>query len=229
MYIVFSVHDVPQTDIQQHAFHELSGYPKDPALNKQFTFLDYCMEEDALTVMEKWKVLMAGESTTFEMRWENNTPTGQWVQAACTPIFDDAGNTVSISGCTTDISEQKRAQDDALRRAEALEQVRISQARLLQFTDNAFIGIVILESHGQPLYVNRSRFSITDQPESLASEVDIMSVCYPDDHLKVKRRQEEAINQEKKNCGISGLTEEEMDLRRRLLPRPGMGIHDVLA
>jgi signal transduction histidine kinase len=130
-------------------------------------------------------------------RWKNNTPTGQWVQAACTPIFDDAGNIVSISGCTTDISDQKRAQEDALKKAEALEQVRISQARLLQFTDNAPIGIVILGSDGRPLYINRSWFSITDHPETLAPEVDIMSVCYPDDLLKVKRKQEEAINTRK--------------------------------
>jgi signal transduction histidine kinase len=119
------------------------------------------------------------------------------VQAACTPIFDDAGNIVSISGCTTDISGQKRAQEDALKKAEALEQVRISQARLLQFTDNAPIGIVILGSDGKPLYINRSWFSITDHPETLAHEVDIMSVCYPDDLLKVKRKQEEAINTKK--------------------------------
>jgi len=46
----------------------LSGYPKDPNLNKEYTFLDYCMEEDAPTVMEKWNVLMGGQPVTFEMR-----------------------------------------------------------------------------------------------------------------------------------------------------------------
>jgi PAS domain-containing protein len=166
-------------------------------MNKEYTFLDYCMEEDAPTIMEKWGMLLGGSPVTFEMRWKNNTPTGQWVQAACTPIFDDTGNIVSISGCTTDISAQKRAQEDALKRAEVLEQVRVSQARLLQFTDNAPIGIVILERSGKPLYINRSWFSITDHPETLPSEVDIMSVCYPDDVPKVKRKQDEAISQKK--------------------------------
>lgn len=155
------------------------------------------MEEDAPMVMEKWNVLMAGQPVTFDMRWKNNTPTGQWVQAACTPIFDDAGNIVSISGCTTDISGQKRAQEDALKKAEALEQVRISQARLLQFTDNAPIGIVILGTDGRPLYINRSWFSITDHPETPASEVDLMSVCYPDDLPQAMRKREEAINTRK--------------------------------
>jgi len=133
----------------------------------------------------------------LRIRWKNNTPTGQWVQAACTPIFDDAGNIASISGCTTDISGQKRAQEDALKKAEALEQVRISQARLLQFTDNAPIGIVILGSDGHPTYINRSWFNITGHPETLAAEVDLESVCYPEDLPKAKRNREEAINQRK--------------------------------
>ena len=57
MYIAPLVHCGLETDILQNAFYELSGYPKDPALNKQYTFLDYCMEEDAEMVMEKWNLL----------------------------------------------------------------------------------------------------------------------------------------------------------------------------
>jgi PAS domain-containing protein len=197
MYTLPSDHHVLQADNRQNAYHELTGYPKDPALNEQYTFLDYCHPDDVELAKEKWKVLSGGTATTFEMRWKNGTPTGQWVLAAVTPVFDDAGNLISVSGCTTDIAAQKLAQEDALQRAEALEQVRISQARLLQFTDNAPIGIVILEPSGKPLYINRSWFSITDHPETLASEVDIMSVCYPDDLTRIKRKQEEAITQRK--------------------------------
>lgn len=51
-----------------NAFYELSGYPKDPELNKQFTFLDYCMPEDAEMVMGAWNWLMTGKPTTFDMR-----------------------------------------------------------------------------------------------------------------------------------------------------------------
>ncbi|KAI4715899.1 hypothetical protein E4T48_07905 [Aureobasidium sp. EXF-10727] len=126
-----------------NAFYELSGYPREPDLNQPLTFLDYCMPEDAEMVLEKWKWLMSGKQVTFDMRWKNGTPTGQWVQAACTPVFDQAGNIISISGCTTDISATKGAQEAALKRAEALEQVRVSQARLLHFTENTPIGIVL--------------------------------------------------------------------------------------
>jgi len=57
-----------EIDIWQNAFYELSGYPKDPSLNKEYTFLDYCMEEDAPMVMEQWNVLLGGKPVTFEMR-----------------------------------------------------------------------------------------------------------------------------------------------------------------
>ncbi|KAH0391852.1 putative histidine kinase HHK19p, partial [Aureobasidium melanogenum] len=183
-----------------NAFYELSGYPKDPELNKQFTFLDYCMPEDAEMVMGKWSWLMTGKPTTFDMRhvlWKNGTTTGQWVQAACTPVFDDAGNIISVSGCTTNISAQKLAQENAFKRAEALEQVRLSQARLLQFTDNAPIGIVIRGSCDTPMYTNNSWFDITGLPKTAASDVDILSVCYPDDLPMIMEKRKEIMEQKK--------------------------------
>ncbi|KAH0044499.1 putative histidine kinase HHK19p, partial [Aureobasidium melanogenum] len=180
-----------------NAFYELSGYPKDPELNKQFTFLDYCMPEDAEMVMGKWNWLMTGKPTTFDMRWKNGTPTGQWVQAACTPVFDDAGNIISVSGCTTNISAQKLAQENAFKRAEALEQVRLSQARLLQFTDNAPIGIVIRGSSDTPMYTNNSWFDITGHQKIAASDVDILSVCYPDDLPMIMEKRKEIMEQKK--------------------------------
>ncbi|KAH0345037.1 putative histidine kinase HHK19p, partial [Aureobasidium melanogenum] len=179
-----------------NAFHELSGYPKDPELNKQFTFLDYCMPEDAEMVMGRWNWLMTGKSTTFDMRWKNNTPTGQWVQAACTPVFDDTGNIISISGCTTDISAQKLAQENASKKAEALEQVRLSEARLLQLTDNAPIGIMIRTSDA-PLYANNSWFDMTGHHRTASSDVDLLSVFYPDDLAMILEVRKEIMEQKK--------------------------------
>lgn len=46
----------------------------------------------------------------------------------------------------------------------------------------------------RPIYINRSWFSITDHPETPASEVDLESVCYPDDLPMAARKREEAIN-----------------------------------
>ncbi|KAI4724540.1 hypothetical protein E4T49_07734 [Aureobasidium sp. EXF-10728] len=180
-----------------NAFYELSGYPREPDLNKALTFLDYCMPEDAEMVLEKWNWLMSGKQTTFDMRWKNGTPTGQWVQAACTPVFDQAGNVISISGCTTDISATKGAQEAASKRAEALEQVRISQARLLHFTENTPVGVVLRNYPEHNLYVNDSWFKMTGHPKKPFSEVDMVSVYYPDDLWIPRAKLKEAVEQRK--------------------------------
>lgn len=188
---------VLQANGQQNAFFELSGYPKDPALNKQLTFLDCIYDEDVEMIMEKWSGLVSGKAVTFEMRWKNGSPNGQWVQAACAPVFDNTGNFVSISGCTTDISAQKLAQENALKKAEALEQVRVSQARLLQFTDNAPIGIVIQGPSGDALYINHSWFNITGHSQEPSSGVDVPSICYGNDISTFVTKQNEAVEQRK--------------------------------
>ncbi|KAG9690801.1 putative histidine kinase HHK19p, partial [Aureobasidium melanogenum] len=179
-----------------NAFYEMSGYPKDPELNKQFTFLDLCMPEDIEMIMGKWNWLMQGKPITFDMRWKNDTPTGQWVQAACTPVFDDSGNIISISGCTTNIMAQKLAQEHASKKAEALEQMRLSESRLLQFTDNAPIGIMIRTSDA-PLYANNSWFEMTGHCKTASSDVDLLSVFYPEDLPRVLEVRNEIIEQRK--------------------------------
>ncbi|KAH0046441.1 putative histidine kinase HHK19p, partial [Aureobasidium melanogenum] len=102
-----------------------------------------------------------------------------------------------VSGCTTNISAQKLAQENASKKAEALEQVRLSQARLLQFTDNAPIGIVIRGSSDAPMYTNNSWFDITGHRKTEASDVDILSVCYPDDLPMILEKRKEIMEQKK--------------------------------
>jgi hypothetical protein len=63
--------DTIQADTKQNAYHELTGYPKDPSLNKEYSFLDYCFEDDVELAKDRWSVLMGGTSTTFEMRFEH--------------------------------------------------------------------------------------------------------------------------------------------------------------
>lgn len=85
-----------------------------------------------------WKVLAQGNPATFEMRWKPQTgdttrsetgppPDGQWVLAACVPVFDDEKNLVYISGCTTDISAQKQIQRH-LKWAEREQKQRLQEA-----------------------------------------------------------------------------------------------------
>jgi len=140
--------------IIQDAWYSLSGHPKDPAAHFEHSFTDCIYEDDYDMCMGIWKNLTNGIPATFEMRWKKVGPDGkpqaggQWVLAACVPIVTKEGNVLAISGCTTDISAQKRSEQDAVQRADALERARTSEQRFASFTKHALVGIYILDAEG---------------------------------------------------------------------------------
>jgi PAS domain S-box-containing protein len=121
------------------AFHRLSGVTR--GNREPMVWANWIFEEDQEWLGGVWARLTAGASETFEMRWigpdPTNRPAGQWVTAACVPTTDDAGNITTVSGCITDISAQKRSQEDAVKRAEALERAQASELRFADFVKHS--------------------------------------------------------------------------------------------
>jgi PAS domain S-box-containing protein len=121
------------------AFHNLAGVPKGEA--SPMAWAAWVFEEDKSWLTEVWTGLTNGDSSTFEMRWIGSDPSkipeGQWVTAACVPTTDDAGNVLSVSGCITDISAQKRSHSDAVKKAEALERAQASEMRFSDFVKHS--------------------------------------------------------------------------------------------
>jgi PAS domain S-box-containing protein len=117
------------------AFHSLTGVPK--GNDEPMVWANSVFEEDKAWLTVVWTALTKGDSNTFEMRWigpnPDENPEGQWVTAACVPTWDDAGNVISVSGCVTDISAQKRSHSDAVKKAEALERAAASELRFSDF------------------------------------------------------------------------------------------------
>jgi PAS domain S-box-containing protein len=125
------------------AFHRLSGMPKGD--RGPMGWANWTFEEDRPWIADFFTQITKGSSCTFEMRWIGpdpvNNPEGQWVTAACVPTTDDKGNIIAVSGCTTDISAQKRSHQDAVKRAEALERAQASELRfsdLVKHSNSAF-------------------------------------------------------------------------------------------
>lgn len=117
------------------AFHSLTGVPKGNQTPMEWA--SWVFEEDKPWLTDFWNGLIAGGSFNFEMRWLGpnlaEKPEGQWVTAACVPTKDGAGNVISVSGCITDISAQKRSHSDAVKKAEALERAAASELRFSDF------------------------------------------------------------------------------------------------
>ncbi|KAK4957128.1 hypothetical protein LTR10_005086 [Elasticomyces elasticus] len=168
------------------AFYKLSGHPR-PSEAKEFSWLDCVFPEDKDYVFGFWGGLLAGETCNFEMKWKRPAAAmpngeedinGQWVLAACVPTRNEDDSTIrSISGCITDIAAQKRSQEDALKKAEALERASASEKRFTRFADTANIGIFLLSLDFELLYCNHGWFLVTGHvPTSNYADVDWRSV-----------------------------------------------------
>jgi PAS domain S-box-containing protein len=117
------------------AFHSLTGVPK--GNDEPMVWTNWVFEEDKAWLTDVWTALTKGGSNTFEMRWlgpdPDENPEGQWVTAACVPTRGGDGNVITVSGCITDISAQKRSHSDAVKKAEALERAAASELRFSDF------------------------------------------------------------------------------------------------
>lgn len=128
------------------AWYRLSSHPRNLPAHSEFSFMDLVYPDDQALVMSMWNNLASGNPVTFEMRWKappGSEDPAQWVLSACVPVFDDEGNPVSIAGNTIDIMAQKKSQEIAQMRVEALERARISEQKFARFAQLSPIAIYI--------------------------------------------------------------------------------------
>lgn len=128
------------------AWYRLSSHPRKLPAHVEFSFMDLVYPDDQALVMSMWNTLASGNPVTFEMRWKappGSEDPAQWVLSACVPVFDDEGKAVSIAGNTIDIMAQKKSQEIAQARVEALERARISEQKFARFATLSPIAIYI--------------------------------------------------------------------------------------
>ncbi|GAB7357551.1 hypothetical protein MBLNU459_g0066t2 [Dothideomycetes sp. NU459] len=165
-----------------NAFYELSGYPRDPALNTPLAFQARLYPEDHDLAMRHWAYCMQGHSTTFEMRWKSDSPEGwTWVVAGCVPILDENGVMTSLWGLTTNITAQKRVEQEAIKKAEALEKARAVEARFFRFAEIAPVGILVADPTSLVSYCNKNWLDMTGHPDVPMDQIDFSSVVHDDD------------------------------------------------
>lgn len=118
------------------AWYRLSSHPRNLPAHVEYSFMDLVYPDDRALVMSMWNTLASGNPVTFEMRWKAAPGTddaAQWVLSACVPVFDEEGTLISIAGNTIDIMAQKRSQEVAQARVEALERARASEQKFARF------------------------------------------------------------------------------------------------
>jgi PAS domain S-box-containing protein len=80
--------------------------------------------EDIPRVMEKWQAQMAaGESFEHELRLRQANGEYRWFLVRTVPLRDSRRNIVKWYGCSIDIQDRKRAEDDLKRQKEILQKI----------------------------------------------------------------------------------------------------------
>jgi PAS domain-containing protein len=126
--------------------------------------MDLVHPEDQALVISMWNNLTQGKSVTFEMRWKARpgaNSTAQWVLSACVPVFDDNQKLVAIAGNTIDISAQKRSQEAAQEKIEALEKVRLAEMRFVRFAQLSPTAIYIYVPRSGKCASRSTRYVLT--------------------------------------------------------------------
>lgn len=187
------------------SWYSLSGHPYDPDGHTEKRFLDLCHPDDIEVVTNAWMQLAKGKPITFEMRWKHqNTPLahalgGQWVQAACIPLYDEKGNTKSITGCTTDINNQKYNENIANSRAEALERARTFEQRFVKFAAVAPIVVFNLDADKNMTYCNDRWFEVTATSKKAFEAIDVAEGFCEEGQVKLFSIVDESIKNREVN------------------------------
>ncbi len=130
----------------------------------------------------------------------------RWFLGRAMPLFDESGQVVKWFGTCTDIDDQKRA-GEVLRRAhaelesrvagrteelsEALNSLRLSEARFRGAFDAAAVGMALVSPEGRWLQVNHALCEIVGYSEAELLATDFQSITHPsdlDDDLDQVRR-----------------------------------------
>lgn len=171
------------------SWYNLSLHPRVSKMQSDFSFMGLVYPPDIPLVISQWNKLSQGIPVTFEMRWKapkreesGETEDGfKWVLSACVPVMDDSGSLVSIAGNTIDISAQKSIQQEAVKRAEALECARASERKFARFAELAPVAIYIFDIDKGMQYCNQKFFEMTGHPHMEPADVNWANVVFPDD------------------------------------------------
>ncbi|KAH0261425.1 putative histidine kinase HHK19p, partial [Aureobasidium melanogenum] len=133
---------------------------------------------------ENWDALLRGESQTFELRCLKGT----WGLCSALPTRDQDGQIDSVIGVVTDIESQKRAEQEARAKVDALEKARIAEKRYFRFMEIIPSGIAVANSAGQIIYATEAWFEMSGHRHCDFDQVSWRSVIHEEDLKGVEKQ-----------------------------------------
>jgi PAS domain S-box-containing protein len=97
---------------------DMLGYPPEEILGRHF--FDFMRPEVREMAMFHFKQRMAGGADKYDLRFQRKDGTEIWTMIAPNPLFDSDGKFAGSIALLTDVSERKRAEMEATRRAKEM-------------------------------------------------------------------------------------------------------------
>jgi PAS domain S-box-containing protein len=126
-------------------------------------WIECIFPEDRKSVLETFGALLATEPEAH-IEYRVVRPDGEirWVHGRGFQVKDDAGRVVRLTGIVTDITEQKRAE----------EELRWKTALLEAQVDSYAVGILVVDNHGRKILQNRRMNELWKIPREIAEDSD---------------------------------------------------------
>lgn len=185
-------------------WYEITGHPR--GLEGEMSFMNVISEIDHPLITKEWELLVTEKGRrTFELRLRNpwiddeGIARQKWIIASCDQEFDEQGNIKSIMGCITDISLQKKTQQDALERANLIETLALRTQEAAQHKRNfaqiaelAPCGMFTLDSAGKITWANSQWYEMTGHPrnEEEHSPMSFLQLIEQQDHDAFRKQWE---------------------------------------
>ncbi|KAI5197596.1 hypothetical protein E4T39_07161 [Aureobasidium subglaciale] len=126
---------------------------------------------------EHWEALLSGDSRTFEIRCHN----GVWGLCSALPTRDEHGNIDAVIGVITDIESQKRAEEEAFAKVEALERVAAAERRFFKFLEILPAGVAVLETDSSISFATDEWFKLSGHEPCTFDQIDWTTCIYEED------------------------------------------------
>ena len=159
-------------------------YQRDEVIGKSVTMLHLPEEAARLSTMFE---AMRKHREGFTGEWTLVRKSGEEFPALFTthPILDSDGNTVAALSIAIDISERKQAE----------EALRESEERYRALVENAFAGLVILDTDGNITYESPANERLLGYEAETVDGASILSAIHPEDHPKLAENFARVLNE----------------------------------
>ena len=115
-------HDWGELLFVNSAYEDVWGRPVDDLEADSADFLRGIHPDDRPRVRDAMARLTAGEFVELEYRVNVDEGFGRWVWVQGRPVYDDAGEVVSVAGFARDVTERKRHEEELRRQNERLDE-----------------------------------------------------------------------------------------------------------